>query len=321
MNRMGGQPSAAAVHDLEWGWVKSPNGWMERAAILVCCLSCHRDEPEDSSTPDDPHGLIAPFARRNYYATAVSMMRCLLARLDQELGIPRKSARIFCNSRMPEKALCVAAGLASVGRNGLCISPGLGSLFVIAGAVIPRPLAESIAHLPEPPRDLCGNCHRCIEACPTQAITSAGFMNRELCLQNSAARPVDVPPEVMEKWGKRLYGCQDCQSVCPHNRGPIEEGPQASGEIGPSVSLAWFLSLGRPDRDAFLRGTSLGVSWISRDGITRNAIIAAGNGGTAALRRRIAPYLGSGSRTLRAAASWAMERLTRCVSTPGERID
>ncbi len=50
---------------MEWNWVTSPEDWRRRASILVCCLSCRRSEPDDLSTPDDPHGLIAPFARRN----------------------------------------------------------------------------------------------------------------------------------------------------------------------------------------------------------------------------------------------------------------
>ncbi|HTP60202.1 MAG TPA: hypothetical protein VMM82_14860, partial [Spirochaetia bacterium] len=103
------------------------------SSILVCCLSCNRHEPDDLSTPDDPHGLIAPFARRNYYKTAVRMLRDLAVRLEEDYGIPRKSVRVFSNSPLPEKRLCLSAGLAWPGKNGLCIAPGLGSLFVIAG--------------------------------------------------------------------------------------------------------------------------------------------------------------------------------------------
>lgn len=301
-------PSTSADKELEWKWVTSPNEWKGSASILVCCLSCHRGELDDLSTPDDPHGLIAPFARRNYYKTAARMMRRLLDRVEAELGIPRKSARIFCNSRMPEKPLCVAAELASPGRNGLCISPGLGSLFVIAGAVIPRPLADSVAPAPSG-QSPCAGCRECVDACPAHAITSAGLVDRDLCLQGFATRPVEMPAEVMEKWGTRLYGCQECQSVCPYNRRLPVEGPPASGEIGPSVSLRWFLSLEDQQVETFLRGTAMGLSWISRVALTRNAIVAAGNSGAAVLRDRVAPYLDSGSPAISAAARWAMNRL------------
>jgi len=277
-------------------------------SILVCCLPCHRSEPDDLSTPGDPHGLIAPFARRNYYKTGVRMMRRLAAKLEEEFGVPRKSVRIFCNSRVPEKPLCVAAGLAWLGTNGLCITPGLGSLFVIAGAVIPATLSD-VSTLAPPLPNQCGSCRRCIEACPTGAIVSPGIVDTRRCLQAFAGREEALPRDVMEKWGTRLYGCQACQSVCPHNRGPLEEGPEAVGEIGPSVSLRWFLSLDGTRVKELFQGTSMGLSWISKAALVRNALVAAGNSGSGALRASVAPFLNSQSPVLREAARWAIERM------------
>jgi epoxyqueuosine reductase len=249
--------------------------------------------------------LIAPFARRNYYKTAVHMLRPLAARLEKELGIPRKSVRLFCNSRAPEKPLCVAAGLAWLGNNGLCIAPGLGSLFVIAGLVIPAALRDEPA-VEKPLAGRCGSCRRCMDACPTGAIVRPGVVERARCLQDHAARAEVLSPEMMGKWGARLYGCQDCQSVCPHNKGLAEEGPNALGEIGPSVSLRWFLSLDGARVQAFFRGTAMGMSWISKDALLRNAILAAGSSRNAALVDCVAPFASSGSRALSEAASWAL---------------
>jgi epoxyqueuosine reductase len=276
-------------------------------SILVCCLSCYRREPDDLSTPEDPHGLIAPFARRNYYKTAVRMIRRLVMRLDEDFGIPRKSVRIFCNSRLPEKPLCVAAGLAWLGRNGLCLASGLGSLFIIAGAILPAPVPDSavLELLP----DRCGSCSRCMEACPTGAIIRPGILDRARCLQGLASAPGELPPEVMEKWEARLYGCQECQSVCPHNRGPLEEAPLAVGEIGPSVSLRWFLSLDRTSVERFLHGTAMGLSWISKEALVRNALIAAGNSRAPCLRASIEPFSSNGAPSLNSAAQWALKRL------------
>ena len=279
-----------------------------QASILVCCLSCYRREPDDLSTPDDPHGLIAPFARRNYYKTAVRMLRTLAARLEAEMGIAGKSCRVFCNSRAPEKPLCVEAGLAWPGNNGLCIAPGLGSLFVIAGLVIPAALHNEAAPGELPQR--CGSCRQCMDACPTGAILRPGVVDRSRCLQDHAARADVLAPEVMEKRGARLYGCQDCQSVCPHNKGLAREGPPALGEIGPSVSLRWFLSLDGARVQALFRGTTMGMSWISRDALVRNAIIAAGNSGNGALVDCVEPFVASSSAAVSRAASWALERMS-----------
>jgi len=279
------------------------------ASILVCCLSYHRRELDDLSTPEDPHGLIAPFARRNYYKTAVRMMRKLAACLDDELNIPRKSVTIFCNSRRPEKPLCLAAGLAWLGRNGLCITPGLGSLFIIAGAIIPALVPDSPALEPLP--DLCGSCSRCIENCPTRAILTPGIVDRSLCLQGLASVAGELRPEVMEKWGKRLYGCQTCQSVCPHNKGALEEAPLAVGEIGPSISLRRFLSMDRTAVEQLFHGTAMGLSWISKEALVRNALIAAGNSHAVFLRTSVEPFASCSVASLRSTARWALASIAR----------
>ncbi len=310
------EPTAAWPADdgMEWSWVSAPNAWKDKACILVCCLSCHRAEPDDLSTTGDPHGLIAPFARRNYYRTAARMMHRLLVRLDEEMGIARAESRIFCNSRLPEKPLCVAAGLAFLATNALCIAPGLGSLFVIAGAVIPRPLSLPASPGAPQARNRCGTCRRCIDACPTAAIVSPGVVDRGRCIAGLASHPGALASEVMEAWGARVYGCQECQSVCPHNRGPLEEGPDASGGIGPSIPLSRLLSLGARGLEELFHGTAMGLSWVSREAIVRNAIVAAGNRGASALRKLIAPYADSGSQTLEAAARWAMRKLEKETS-------
>ncbi|MCX7040172.1 MAG: hypothetical protein NT005_13695, partial [Spirochaetes bacterium] len=135
--------AARAPRWMEPEWVVHPEGWAGSLTILVCALSCRRDEPDDLSSPGDPHALIAPFARRGHYAAAAGMMRAILRRLGQEVGFSARAARIFVNSRIPEKPLLAATGLGSYGKNGLLIVPGLGSLFVIAGCVLPFRAAES----------------------------------------------------------------------------------------------------------------------------------------------------------------------------------
>ncbi len=246
---------------------------------------------------------------------ATRLMHRLLVRLDEELGISRASARIFCNSRLPEKPLCIAAGLASLATNGLCVAAGLGSLFVIAGAIIPRPLPEVASLRPSATHGECGTCRRCIDACPAGAILSAGVVDRSRCLASLAARPDVLPPEIMEKWGVRLYGCQDCQSVCPRNRELHEEAPDACGEIGPSVSLRWLLSLDARRLEELFHGTAMGLSWISKEALLRNAVIAAGNRGAATLREGVASLADSDVQPISAAARWAIQKIRKTKET------
>jgi epoxyqueuosine reductase len=346
--RRGGFLDQEAFDGLEWDWLfeSAPNPpgsvapnprstgipvrgiprtvarWSRTSSILVCCLSCARSEPDDLSSPGDPHALIAPFARANYYRTAMGMLRTLARRLEEHCGIPGSSLRLFSNSRIPEKPLLVASGLAAYGRNGLALVPGLGSLFVIAGAVIPVPLAElqrapasrHPADSEQPVADLCGSCTRCMSACPVGAIEEPGIVNPALCLQGSAASAVLLESRVMESWGTRLYGCQACQAVCPHNRGLTEEGPAAAGELGPSISIRKILSMDPAALKEWFRGTAMGMSWVSGNALLRNALIAAGNRRDPCLREDVHRFTESGEPMLRRTALWALERMSGCRS-------
>ena len=227
--------------------------------------------------------------------------------LEKETGIPRSSIRRFSNSRLPEKPLLVATGLAAYGRNGCTIVPGLGSLFVIAGAVIPIPSAAEEPAVPLD--DPCGSCRRCRSACPVSAIDEPYIVRRDLCLQARASCVRELPGTAREAWGVRLYGCQECQAVCPHNSGLSVEALPATGEIGPSLPLRGLLSDDDRERRQRFRGTALGMSWVPADALLRNALVAAGNRRDPCIRTEVGRHLAHATEEVRAAARWALERL------------
>jgi len=307
-------PGLAAAHrvppdasGLEWDWITSPFRWSRSASILVCCLSCHRSEPDDRGSPGDPHALVAPFARAHYYRQAVRMLDGVVRQLERETGISRSSVRLFSNSRLPEKPLLVAAGLAAYGRNGCAIVPGLGSLFVIAGAVIPvpTPAGRPAAPLDDP----CGSCRLCRRACPVSAIDEPYVVRRDRCLQAMASTLRELPAPTMQALGARLYGCQACQACCPHNAGLDVEALPAVGEIGPSVPLRGLLSEDDGQRRKRFRGTALGMSWVPPDALLRNALVAAGNRGDPSVREEAGRHLTHPAEAVRAAARWALDHL------------
>jgi epoxyqueuosine reductase len=309
---------------MEPDWVLRPDIWRDSSSILICALSCRRDEPDDLSTADDPHALIAPFARRGHYAAAAAMVGELVREVGQIAGFPPRRARIFVNSRIPEKQLLVASGLGWYGKNGLIIIPGLGSLFVIAGCVLPLPVELSSRASRDPPAvapdsaltqapqsdfPLCGDCTRCIEACPAGAIVEPGIVDPDRCLQGLAEKPLLLDSGLMEKWGRRLYGCQDCQSTCPHNSALEASAPACPPEVGPSVSIRGLLAEGIAGVKGMFKGTPMGMGRISPVALVRNALIAAGNSGSPVLRDAIARYCDHTDGVLRETARWASRRL------------
>ncbi len=303
--------AARAPRWMEPGWVVHPETWADSRSVLVCALSCRRDEPDDLSSIGDPHALIAHFARRGHYAAAAGMMRALLDRVGQDAGFRAREARIFVNSRIPEKPLLAASGLGSYGKNGLLIVPGLGSLFVIAGCVLPFRAVNEPAPAPsgEPGFLPCGTCERCMAACPVGAIVEPGVVDPDRCLQSLAERPILLASDVMERWGCRLYGCQDCQSECPRNAGLTEEAPACPTEVGPSVSIRRVLAQGVEGVRGMFRGTPMGRSRISPVALVRNALIAAGNRGDPVVQEDVERYRGHGEPVLRETARWALARI------------
>ncbi len=146
-------------------------------------------------------------------------------------GGPGTEVRPFIDTApILEKAYAQQAGLGWIGKNTLLISPKLGSYTFIAG------LATNLFLIPDKPfgRDLCGTCQRCVEACPTGALEPYRLDVRR-CI---AYWTIEAPAlsEGVSSPGEWIFGCDECQSVCPWNRFARPHGEMA---FQPLPYLAW----------------------------------------------------------------------------------
>jgi epoxyqueuosine reductase len=167
-----------------------------------------------ASAPAAPSGRIARYARgRDYHQT----IKRRLHRLADALRAARPDAqtRAFADTApLMEREHATGAGLGWVGKHTLLIHPRVGSGFVLGGILTSLDLPPMHA---EPVADACGTCTRCIDACPTGAITPYTLDARRcisyLTIEHRSMIPDDLAPHV----GPWVFGCDVCQEVCPHN--------------------------------------------------------------------------------------------------------
>ena len=144
--------------------------------------------------------------------------------------------RAFCDSApVLERYWATRAGLGWIGRNHQLIIPKAGSMFFLGELFLNIEL-----NYDEPMHSRCGNCHACIDACPTGAITKDGPLDANRCLSyQTIENRGDISKDIAEKMGNTIYGCDRCQQACPWNRFSM---PNNTPELQPKPE---FLSMTR----------------------------------------------------------------------------
>ncbi|MDP2891012.1 MAG: tRNA epoxyqueuosine(34) reductase QueG [Bacteroidota bacterium] len=113
-----------------------------------------------------------------------------------------------------DRAWAARAGLGWIGKNTNLISPEHGSFFFIGELIIDLELPSDTKIV----RDHCGNCTRCIDACPTQAIVAPYILDARRCISyQTIENHGEIDPELKGKFQNRVFGCDICQDVCPWN--------------------------------------------------------------------------------------------------------
>jgi len=250
---------------------------------------------------------VARYARgRDYHAVMKKKLKALVA----ELATLAPGARFFPSADVApvmEKAWAERAGLGWVGKNGCLITPRHGSWVLLATVLTDLELEPDAPH---PER--CGTCQACLPACPTGAIPEPGYVDATRCLSFwTIERRGPIPEAVAGRLGGWVFGCDDCQTVCPWN---AEVPPTADPELLPregqaALSLEALLVLDEAEYARRFHGTALARARL--DGLVRNAALLAGASGEPRWVPLLRPLLDSRHDGVRAAAAWALARLGR----------
>ncbi|MDQ2927259.1 MAG: tRNA epoxyqueuosine(34) reductase QueG, partial [Pseudomonadota bacterium] len=178
-----------------------------------------------------------------------------------------------------EKALARNARLGWIGKNTLLMNRRAGSFFFLGEIYTDLPLdAEEGAA----PRNHCGTCSACIDVCPTRAIVAPYTLDARRCISYLTIELKEaIPVELRAAIGNRIYGCDDCQLVCPWNK-YAKTSPLADFDARPAFDGPQLLELWAWSEGDFLRATEgSAIRRIGHDRWQRNLAVALGN----ALRR------------------------------------
>ncbi|MEN9445373.1 MAG: hypothetical protein RIS47_2264 [Bacteroidota bacterium] len=150
----------------------------------------------------------------DYHFVVKDKLAALMAYIRSVVG--DFDGRAFVDSApLLERAWAVRAGLGWVGKNGNVINPNVGSFFFLAEIVLSVDFKSDLPFV----ANHCGNCTRCMDACPTAAIVSPGMVDGKKCVSYFTIELRDeIPTEMKGKFAGWMFGCDICQDVCPWNR-------------------------------------------------------------------------------------------------------
>jgi epoxyqueuosine reductase len=244
---------------------------LPRARSIVAACQCYlTDEVADHTAPGDPHGLIARYTWRNYYLDLRRRLRNLGGILKEKTGA---SFRVFSNGPIAEKPIAVRSGIGFYGKHSIIINHRYGSWIVLGELITDIDIEPD-----SPVSSNCGDCEKCIEACPTHAIIRPYIIDRRRCIQALTNSYRVIPSDIADVWGNRLYGCSICQDICPINENLQPTPPRTDvGYVGSSLPVLHILSMEEEDYRTTYANNQITASWICFNAIKRNALITLGH--------------------------------------------
>lgn len=264
------------------------------------------DAASMQATLDDPDiAYVSRYALgRDYHKVLRQRLQKLADRIQQSVG--DFGYRVFTDSApVLEKPLARNAGLGWIGKHTNLIDARSGSWFFLGELYTDLPLApDQVAS------DHCGTCRRCLDACPTGAIVAPYELDARLCISYLTIElHGPIPESLRAQIGNRIYGCDDCQMVCPWNK-----FAHATRELDFAVrhrlDRSTLVELFAWDEPEFLRNTEGSpIRRIGHERWLRNIAVALGNApSTPAVIAALQSRCAHPSELVREHVTWALQR-------------
>lgn len=266
----------------------------------------------DGLAPETPTGKISKYATgRDYHRVLDKRLKKLARFINQEGPEGTQSKPYVDHGPVMERHWAARADLGFIGKHTLLIDPSAGSYFFLAVILTTAKLESPTTN---PITEGCGACTRCIEACPTDAITEPWRFDARRCISYlTIEHRGAVDEELASRFEGWVFGCDICQDVCPYNRKravPREDDPFEPRPVPEQWSLVDALGTGDGAFQAEFRQSPLRRT--GREGMARNAALAAAGTADPQLRAALERTAESDpSDVVRGAARWALDQPVR----------
>jgi len=255
--------------------------------------------------------IVSVYARgRDYHKVLRTRLQKLCDRMAQEMG--PFGHRVFTDSApVMEVELARRSGLGWRGKHTLLLSREAGSMFFLGEIYVDIPLPPT-----EPITGHCGACQACIDICPTQAIIAPQRVDARRCISYlTIEHPGNIPENLRPLMGNRIYGCDDCQLICPWNKF-AQSSDLPDFDARPALLAQSLVQLFSWDEATFLRTTEGSpIRRIGHERWLRNIAVALGNAlrvasqaETAILQTALAARAQHDSAVVREHVVWALKQ-------------
>jgi epoxyqueuosine reductase len=279
--------------------------WPEANSVIALGMS-YAPETDPLALAEHPKkARISVYAQgRDYHDTVKKALKALARWLVEQ--VPETALKVFVDTApVMEKPLGEAAGIGWQGKHTNLVSREHGSWLFLGAIYTTLPFTPDAPH-----ESLCGSCNACQAACPTDAFPAPYRLDARRCISYlTIEHKGPIPREFRRAIGNRVYGCDDCLSICPWNKF-ASLGREAKLQARPELDQPALADLVKLDDAAFralFAGTA--VKRTGRERFVRNVAIALGNSGAAAAPAALLPLLDDASATVRGAAIWALSQL------------
>ncbi len=271
-------------------------------SIISVAMSYH--VPEEGQT-NGPRGRVARYAwGDDYHKVMKKKLKALAEGLSQRLGRPVQARWYVDDGPMLDRAVAERAGIGWFGKNTCILTPTHGSWVFLGQLITDLELEPD-----QPLKKTCGQCVRCMDACPTGAIVAPYVIDNRRCISYlTIENRGPIPRELRPLIGDWVFGCDICQDVCPVNRKATASQEPAFRRRGLStLELTSLLAMTQEEFRERFQGSP--IKRAKLEGLKRNACVVLGNLGEVSAVPALARALREEAPLVRGHAAWALGRI------------